>query len=366
MVMIRRSHGMRLIAALVSIALVTVLATVAHLNSNTVGFAYLIVLIFISLWSGLVIGLVASLAATLCFNYFFFAPVGTFSIEEPANWFALAAFLLTSISVSRLVVAARMQAEKAERRRQEVERLATEREQLIEQRAHVDALRESESLKTSLLRAISHDLTTPLTAITIRTQALRRWSGQHPELAHDVDAIAGETSRLRRRIDNLMAMARLEAGKAKPRREPTPPADLFRAVKENLPLVFDNRPIRLSVTDDCADADVDPSLVLEVLVNLVENAHRASPDGEPIELVACPHPSDPRLVRMEVLDRGPGLPRDTSAEVSDIAQRGLGLQIAHSLTAANGGTLELLPRPGGGTVAVADFPSARLSTEVKP
>ena len=52
------------------------------------------------------------------------------------------------------------------------------------------------------------------------------------------DGIADETGRLRRRIDNLLSMARLEAGKAKPRREPTPPADLFHAVRENLPLVF--------------------------------------------------------------------------------------------------------------------------------
>lgn len=54
---------------------------------------------------------------------------------------------------------------------------------------------------------------------------------------------AGQTGRLHRRIDNLLAMARLEAGKARPRCEPTPPADLFYAVRENLPLVFQSRPV---------------------------------------------------------------------------------------------------------------------------
>lgn len=108
--------------------------------------------------------------------------------------------------------------------------LAVEREKFIEENAHVQALRESEALKTSLLRAISHDLNTPITAITIRTESVRRRASADSELLEDIGAIAEETARLRRRIDNLLSMARLEAGKAKPRKEPTPSADLFRAV----------------------------------------------------------------------------------------------------------------------------------------
>ena len=173
--------------------------------------------------------------ATLCYNFFFFPPLYTLTIEQPANWFALAAFLVASVTVNRLVVAARVQAEKAEQRGRELETLYAERERFIEENAHVQALRESEALKTSLLRAISHDLTTPITAVTIRTESIRRRAGADRELLEDVAAIAEETARLRRRIDNLLAMARLEAGKAKPHREPTPPADLFRATRENLP-----------------------------------------------------------------------------------------------------------------------------------
>src|SRR5256885_8595880 len=198
----------------------------------------------------------------------------------------------------------------------------------------MQALRESEALKTSLLRAISHDLTTPITAVTIRTESLRRRADADRDLLDDVDAIAEETARLRRRIDNLLAMARLEAGKAKPRREPTPPADLFRAVRENLPLVFAARPVTISVDPDCPDANVDPSLALEILVNLVENGHRGSPPQAPIDLAARRHPLDAERLRIEVLDRGPGLPPgvvdadgNIVTEISDVAQRGLGLEI---------------------------------------
>lgn len=471
--------------ALGGTAALTAIAYAARLNSNTVGFAYLILVLLSSLRGGLLVGTVASIVATLCYNFFFFDPLHTFTIAEPANWVALAAFLVTSVIVSRLVVAAHIQAEQAEQRRGELETLyrlsvdlftatnrigalgeaagraltllgaregglvlfegspyrqkviwwtgekpdeiedliagvgrhreplefpsplgrdvylpllvggktsgtlvargteaslhalvsasglvglAVEREKFIEENAHMQAIRESDTLKTSLLRAISHDLTTPLTSITIQTETLRRKAERDEELKATVSGIAAETSRLRRRIDNLLAMARLEAGKAKPRREPTPPADIFRAVRENLPLVLEARPVMIQVADDCPDVNVDPSLALEILVNLIENAHRVAPPGSPLELVARPHPLDPAQVRIEVLDRGPGIPPGVAdangnllaGATSDVAQRGLGLEIARSLAAANGGSVSLTPRQGGGTVARVDLPAALM------
>jgi two-component system sensor histidine kinase KdpD len=244
--------------------------------------------------------------------------------------------------------------------------LAVERERFIEENAHVQALRESETLKTSLLRAISHDLTTPLTAIALHTEALRRKAETDREMKSSVAGISDETGRLWRRINNLLSMARLEAGKARPRREPTPPADLFRAARENLPLVFESRPVTIHVDGDCPDANVDPSLALEILVNLIENAHRVSPLNAPLELVARVHPLDPEQVRLEVLDRGPGLPAGVAdadgnllaSGTSDVG--GLGLEIARSLAEANGGSIGITPRQGGGMVARVEFPAAPL------
>jgi K+-sensing histidine kinase KdpD len=348
------------VGALVATAGVTAVAHSMRLSANTTGFAFLIVVLISSMHGGLLVGAVASVAATLCYNYFFFPPLYTFTIHDPANWMALAAFLLTSVVVSRLVIAARIQAQRAEQRH-------TELQLLIEEHAHVEALRESETLKTSLLRAISHDLTTPLTAITLHTEELRRRAAGDEEMIVPVAGIAGETARLRRRIDNLLAMARLEAGKSKPRREPTPPADLFRAVRENLPLMFESRPITVHVDDDCPDANVDPALALEILVNLIENAHRVSPPNAPLELTARIHPDDPGLVRIEILDRGPGVPAgladrhgNLAGAASDVAQRGLGLEIARSLATANGGSIGIVPRAGGGAVARLDVVSAPL------
>lgn len=338
------------IVALGGIAAVTAVGRAAQLNPITTGFAFLIVVLVSSLRGGLLIGTAASIIATLSYNFFFFPPFHTFVIHDPANWVALAAFLVTSVTVNRLVAAARSQADRAEQRGRELEALYA-------QNAHLQAVQESEALKTSLLRAISHDLTTPLTAIGIHTAALRRHSAASGELRETVSGIAEEAERLRRRIDNLLAMARLEAGKAKPHPEPTPPADLFRAARENLPLVFQSRAVTVRVEDDCPDAYVDPSLALEIFVNLIENAHRVSPQDSSIDLTARRHPTDAAQVRLEILDRGPGVPTLTS----DVAQRGLGLEIARSLANANGGTIAMSSRPGGGTVVSVDLPAAHLT-----
>ncbi|HET9769185.1 MAG TPA: DUF4118 domain-containing protein, partial [Thermoanaerobaculia bacterium] len=368
----RRPFWLRLLGAVAAVAAVTAATHASHLHQPAVGFLFVLTVLFLSIWGGLRVGLLTSVLATVCYNVFFLPPLYTVAIADPENWVGLAAFLVTSVVVSRLVVAARVEAARAEERRRQAEGLAAERERLLAERAHLQALRESDELKTSLLRAVSHDLTTPLTAIALHTEALRRAAAATPALEEAAAAIADETLRLRRRIDNLLAMARLEAGRLQPRPEPTPPADLFRAVRENLPLVFARRPVTVRVAADCPDAEVDPSLALEILVNLVENAHRASPAGSPIDLAAERDPADADRVRLEVLDRGPGIPAELVGEAagapmrlrdSDVAPLGLGLEIARSFARASQGSLSLANRPAGGAVARLALPAATPGNE---
>jgi two-component system sensor histidine kinase KdpD len=466
-----------------AVAAVTFAGRLIGLNATTVGFVFLVVVLLLSMWEGLSLGFAMSVLATACFNFFFMSPFHTFTLEDPTNWIALSAFLVTSVVVSRLVIRARRQAENAEVRRKEIETLyglsvdlfaatsrigplgeaagralqllgatagglilfegspqrqqtiwwtgprgeevediaagvgrhqkpfempsplgtdfylplavggvasgvlvargataskealesvarlvalAVERERLVEEHAHLQVLREGDALKTSLLRAISHDLTTPLTSIAIRTEALKRRAAEDPDLAEDVAAVGDETSRLRRRIESLLAMARVEAGSVRPRPEPTPPGDLFRSVRENLPRVFETRPVLARVEPDCPEVYVDPSLALEVIVNFLENADRVSPAGEAVELTARRHPIESDRVRIEVLDRGPGVSAAGTPDIvssTDLPRRGLGLEIARSLAAASGGEIGLSNRPGGGAVARLDLPSARMAVE---
>ena len=330
-----------LTVVLVIVAL-TAGGALAGVNPTTMGFIYLFGVVFLSMWAGLGVGIVTSLLATACYNFYFLPPLHTFHIDDPRNWTAMSAFLLSALVVTRLVLAARAQAAEAERRRLEGEA-----------NAHIDLLRQSDAFKTSLLRAVSHDLTTPLTAIRIHTASLERQAAGSPELEGSVRAIGEETARLHRRIDNLLTIARLESGRFTPHPEPTPPEDLFRAVRESLASVLASRPVTITLDDDCPDAFVDPSLVLEILVNVVENAHRAAPSGSALELAALYTGSH---VRLEVRDRGPGPAPD-----SDLARHGLGLEIARGLAAACNGTFTLAAREGGGAVARIDLPVARVA-----
>ena len=321
-----------LAVAALAIGAATAAGVLLGVNPTTFALVLLTLVLFLAAWRGLVGGVLASLLATACLNFFFLPPLHTWHIEDPENWVSLGCFLVASILASRIVTHA----------------------------ARLEALRESDALKTSLLRAVSHDLTTPLTAIALQIGQLRRRS--MPDMEPSIDALEMEVDRLRRRIAGLLAMARLEAGALAPSKEPTPPADLFRAVRENLSLIARSRPIIVRVEPDCPDLDIDPSLALEVVVNLVENAHRSSPPGAPVMLLAQRHPAEERLVRLEILDQGSGiaLPSSGAKPDSDVARRGLGLEIAQGRARARHGTVTLATRSGGGAVAQVDRPAAAM------
>jgi two-component system sensor histidine kinase KdpD len=248
--------------------------------------------------------------------------------------------------------------------------LAIERERLHAEAANLEAVRGSEALRTSLLRAVSHDLRTPLTSIRLEVESLSGRLGADPGVADSLRSLAREQERLTRRIDNLLSSARLESGLARPHPEPVEPAELFRAGRESLSTVLADRRVQVRVDPDCPAAWVDPSLALEMVVNLLENAARATAGDSTLELVAASHAAG--RVTLEVRDRGTGLPAalqqllqprpdlgpERHARSGDNVGGGLGLMITRSFAEASGGSLLLLPRPGGGTLARLDLPAA--------
>ena len=120
------TRPVRILLVLAGLAALTLAArNVFHVNATTAGFAYLLlVLVVASIW-GFVEASIASLAAALTFNYFFFPPVGTFNIADSHNWIALFSFLGTSLIASRLSTKAKQKALYAIDRQQDIERLYT-------------------------------------------------------------------------------------------------------------------------------------------------------------------------------------------------------------------------------------------------
>lgn len=258
--------------------------------------------------------------------------------------------------------------------------LAIERDRLIEQSTRSEALAASDRLKTALLRAVSHDLRSPLTAMALGLEALLR---DAPEASPDrvrLLVVAREQERLGRRVDQLLTAARLEAGLLHPHLEPIPAAELFRAARENLELVLADRKVEIEIARDCPEIETDAALVIEALVNLIENAARLSPPHSALRLSAVAEASEdgarlPPTVLLEVADRGPGLPRGLVEQFEDSAsgrrattsfplpsfleggRGGLGLAIVRQLAAACGGTFDMRDRAEGGALARLHLPA---------
>jgi two-component system sensor histidine kinase KdpD len=103
----RAAHKTFRLVLRTSVGLVLILATtfffnrLVPLNAATAGFCYLVAILLIATKGGLVEATIASIAAMLCFNFFFLPPIGTFTISDPQNWIALLAFLATSLTASQ-------------------------------------------------------------------------------------------------------------------------------------------------------------------------------------------------------------------------------------------------------------------------
>jgi two-component system, OmpR family, sensor histidine kinase KdpD len=114
----------RVVAAISLVAAVTLFFShLVRVNANTVGFFYLVAILAIATTGGLLESTIASVAAMLCFNYFFLPPTGTFTVADPQNWVALFAFLATSLTASQLSDRAKRRTHEAIDRRQEMEKL---------------------------------------------------------------------------------------------------------------------------------------------------------------------------------------------------------------------------------------------------
>jgi two-component system sensor histidine kinase KdpD len=265
----------------------------------------------------------------LAFNWFFLPPTHTFQLRDGANWAVLAVYLATAVVVSALAARARRRAELAEaREREAAARAAAELE--------AEALRRSDSLKTALLHAVSHDLRSPLTAIVAAASGLA-----NPQLTLDaadkrelVETIRVEAERLDRLVGNLLDLSRLRAGVAEPHPELWTVDDLVARALEELGPRGDR--ITVSFDLDPPPIEVDAAQLERVLVNVLDNALKFSDS-----FVALRVETQPDSVRLHVTDDGRGLAdRELVFEpfqsAGDQRGAGLGLAIARGFAEANG------------------------------
>jgi two-component system sensor histidine kinase KdpD len=243
--------------------------------------------------------------------------------------------------------------------------VAVDRERLAREAVEAEALRRSDALKTAVLRAVSHDLRTPLMAILTAASALSRRdldleSSDRTEL---LGTILVEAERLDRLVGNLLDLSRLQAGAVHPEPAPWAIDDL---VSQALGEVGE-RAARVEVTlpDEPAIARVDAPQVERALVNLIENALKYSPADEPVRVLVAVHGSY-GVVR--VIDHGPGIAGDEADRIFEPFHRGrsagsvrgagLGLAIARGFVEASGGRVWVESRDGQGATFTLELPLA--------
>jgi two-component system, OmpR family, sensor histidine kinase KdpD len=236
--------------------------------------------------------------------------------------------------------------------------VAVERSRLEAEALEAEALRRSDALKTALLRAVSHDLRSPLTAILASADALAS-----PGLALEpedrlalAETIRSETTRLDRVVEQLLDLSRLEAGAAEPHRELWSVDELVGQALSGLGA--DATRVRVEIGPETPPVEVDAAQVERVLANLLDNALHYSPAGSGVLVRAEPGATE---LRLHVVDRGPGLPPEEREALFQPFRRGtegrrgsgLGLSIARGFAEANGGRLWAQDDPGGGHLVLA-------------
>jgi len=250
--------------------------------------------------------------------------------------------------------------------------MAIDRERLAREAFEAEALRRSDALKTALLRAVSHDLRSPLMAILTAASALAHGAlSLDREDRHElVETILGEAGRLDRLVGNLLDLSRLQAGAAAPEPGSWTIEDVVLQALDAVEAAGERVEVSLP-EGDSALLQVDLHQVERVVANLVENALRYSPSSEPVRVQVREAGAD---VVVRVIDRGPGIPPGEAERIFEPFQRGsrtehvrgagLGLAIARGFAEANGGRIWVESHEGQGATFVLALPAAGARTEV--
>jgi len=425
----------------------------SHLNLSDDLLIYLVAVVAITVVGGFWPAVVAAVGACLLLNWFFTAPVHTFTIAEPRNLLALVLFVTVAVAVSSVVhLAARREADAA-RSSKETESLlglaqtvlggadtpgdvldhltashgghaellervggrwikvaesgeldpaisalrfevrpelalevsgqaasattsllagytaqavaALDRARLRTQAAQAEALAEGDRMRTALLRAVSHDLRTPLASIKASASSLRQtdvhWSAEdEAELLANIEQNADRLDAL---VGNLLDMSRLQAGSLEPFLRAT-------AVDEVAPVALrgldDADHLLIVVPDDLPLVRADPGLLERVLANLFSNALRHSPpDLRPMLRAKVEGATGGSSVVLDVVDHGMGVPAGLKERIFEPFARlderspgvGLGLAVAKGFAEAMGGTIVALDTPGGGLTVRVTLPA---------
>jgi len=305
---------------------------------------------YFSSWiGGLYAGLLSTIAGALMIFYFFVPPERTWAVQEPRHFAVLALFIVLGVIISIFHERFRRATRLLESAKDEVGRLYEKAKQVDE-------------LKTRLFAGVSHELRTPLTLVVGPAERLAATPIEDLRVRRDVELIARNARTLVHYVDDLLEITRLEARSVEPEYETIDLSGLTRFVASHFELAARAKGMTLVVDAPASlQAQVDPAKIRRVLLNLVSNALKFTPEGGRVRL-ALREDDERAHVLFEVADSGPGIPPEQRESVFNAylqhagrtarrhAGTGLGLPIARELVvrtagASRSGWLRKVERP---------------------
>ena len=248
--------------------------------------------------------------------------------------------------------------------------IAIERAQFLEERKGAELTRQREELKTALLASLGHDLRTPLTAIRVAASNLKASWLSAGDRVEQTDLVLAEVERLTRLFQNILDMARLDAGGVAAAARWTHPSEIVAAARNQVEQTLQGHRVDVTIESD-VPVRVDPRVTSAALAHLLENAAQYSPPASRIDIVS--RVTGEGLV-VQVRDCGPGI---AAADMPHLFERffrgaaakgrasgtGMGLSIARGLLAVEQGRIWAENGPDGGARFTIAVPAAVREAE---
>ena len=344
-------------------------------NNSALVFALSVALISF-LTTGYFYGVVAAVLGAFFTNYYFMAPYAQFSLSRAGYPVATLSMLAISLLICALTARVKRQKEEAVRREQNTKKLYELNEKLNQEKNAIELQSERERIRGNILRAVSHDLRTPLTTISGSASVLMSSPEVSLKNVPMLQDIKNEADSMIVMVENLLSVTRIQDGnlpltKREEMLEEVAGDAVFTTRRR-----FPDRQVEMELSEDILYLPMEPVLVKQVVVNLLENAIRHAGGAEPITL---------KLYRreewavVEILDRGKGVPREVIRAVREgrpvprdlsgdsTRGMGIGLSVCGSIIKAHNGFFEAANRPEGGAVFRFGLPLSeedREETEV--